>query len=136
MNGDGASDDLQPPVMPIQYSVNNIVRNIGIFANTIEGATNFGVFVQVACCGNANNTINDLSILGNTITGDFGNPQCLFYSVALWPPDCFRILHVPNREAVRHGPCTQRVLSPPPDVPGFYRFDRTTGDCSARRIRA
>jgi uncharacterized protein (TIGR03437 family) len=76
-NGDGASDDLKPPVMPIQYSVNNIVRNIGILANTIEGATNFGVFVQVACCGNANNTISDLSILGNTITGDFGNPVLL-----------------------------------------------------------
>jgi hypothetical protein len=36
--GDGASDDLHPPVLPIQYSENNIARNIGILSNTIEGA--------------------------------------------------------------------------------------------------
>ena len=76
-NGDGASDDLQPPVLPIQYSENNILRNISILSNTIEGATNFGIFVQVACCGNANNEISDLSILGNTMTGVFEHPVLL-----------------------------------------------------------
>jgi len=75
-NADGASDDLQPPVLPIQYSENNILRNISILSNTIEGATNFGIFVQAACCGNANNVITDLSILGNTMTG-FSNPVLL-----------------------------------------------------------
>jgi hypothetical protein len=68
-NGDGASDDQYPSLRPIQYSENNIARNIGIVSNTIEGATGFGIFAQVACCGNSNNAIENLSILGNTMTG-------------------------------------------------------------------
>ena len=67
--GDGASDDANPSLRPIQYSENNVARNIVILSNTIEGAVGWGIFVQVACCGNANNVISDLSILGNTITG-------------------------------------------------------------------
>ena len=35
-NGDGASDDQYPSLRPIQYSENNIARNIGILSNTIE----------------------------------------------------------------------------------------------------
>jgi hypothetical protein len=67
--GDAASDDANPNLRPIQYSENNIVRNIGILSNTIGEAGSFGIFAQAACCGNANNTIDHLSILGNTITG-------------------------------------------------------------------
>jgi len=67
--GDAASDDANPSLLPVQYSENNIVRNIGILSNTIEGAVGFGIFAQAACCGNANNTIDSLSILGNTMTG-------------------------------------------------------------------
>jgi hypothetical protein len=67
--GDGASDDLQPPVLPIQYSENNIARNIAILSNTIEGPFRNGIYAQGACCGNRYNTISGLSILGNTITG-------------------------------------------------------------------
>ncbi len=67
--GDGASDDLKPPVLPIQYSENNIARNIGILSNTIDGEVGIGIFAQAACCGNSNNTIDNLSILGNTMTG-------------------------------------------------------------------
>jgi hypothetical protein len=67
--GDAASDDANPSLLPIQYSENNIVRNIGILSNTIEGAVGFGIFAAAACCGNSNNTIDNLSILGNTMTG-------------------------------------------------------------------
>ena len=67
--GDAASDDANPSLLPVQYSENNIARNIGILSNTIEGAVGFGIFAQAACCGNANNTIDSLSILGNTMTG-------------------------------------------------------------------
>ena len=68
-SGDAASDDLFPSLRPIQYSENNIARNIGILSNTIEGAVGFGVAADAACCGNSNNTIDNLSILGNTMTG-------------------------------------------------------------------
>ena len=67
--GDAASDDANPALLPVQYSENNIARNIGILSNTIEGAGGFGVFAQAACCGNSNNLIDNLSILGNTTTG-------------------------------------------------------------------
>jgi uncharacterized protein (TIGR03437 family) len=67
VSGDGASDDKQPDLRPIQYSENNIARNIGILSNTITGTSSSGIDLQVACCGNRNNTISGLSILGNTI---------------------------------------------------------------------
>jgi uncharacterized protein (TIGR03437 family) len=65
--GDAASDDVDvdPSLRPIQYSENNIARNITILSNT----GGFPIFAQAACCGNANNTIDHLSILGNTLTG-------------------------------------------------------------------
>jgi len=71
--GDGASDDANPNLLPIQYSKNNIARNIGILSNTIEGTANIGIFAQVACCGNSDNVIDSLSILGNTMTGVYGD---------------------------------------------------------------
>ena len=72
-SGDAASDDAFPSLRPIQYSENNIIRNLSVLSNTIQGGANFGIELQVACCGNANNTITGLSILGNTIdAADYG----------------------------------------------------------------
>ena len=67
--GDGASDDKYPSLRPIQYSEDNIVRNIAILSNTIGESGNFGINAAAACCGNGNNTIDNLSIVGNTMTG-------------------------------------------------------------------
>jgi uncharacterized protein (TIGR03437 family) len=72
VNADAASDDLQPPVLPIQYSEGNIARNIGILSNTITGTSGAAIFVQEACCGNRNNVLSNLSIKGNTLTGVAG----------------------------------------------------------------
>ena len=79
VGGDAASDDGDPSLTPIQYSENNLISNLGILANTIEvtetasaalGIAAFGISVQESCCGNRNNTLTGLSILGNTITGN------------------------------------------------------------------
>jgi uncharacterized protein (TIGR03437 family) len=70
VSGDAASDDGYPSLLPIQYSENNIARNIGILSNTLNVDNGVGVEVQAACCGNGNNTIGNLSILGNTMTGN------------------------------------------------------------------
>jgi uncharacterized protein (TIGR03437 family) len=70
VSGDAASDDGYPSLRPIQYSENNIARNIGILSNTLNLADGVGIEAQAACCGNGNNTIGNLSILGNTITGN------------------------------------------------------------------
>ncbi len=75
-NADGGSDTSNPPVLPIQYSENNIIRNLSILSNTIDGPASRGIFVQGACCGNRNNTIDGLSILGNTITGATHSAFC------------------------------------------------------------
>jgi hypothetical protein len=69
VSGDAASDDQYPSLRPIQYSENNIARNIGILSNTLEGGVGLTIAVQASCCGNSNNTIDNLSILGNTLTG-------------------------------------------------------------------
>jgi hypothetical protein len=69
VSGDAASDDQYPSLQPIQYSQNNVLRNLSILSNTIAGPFGFGISAQAACCGNANNTIGNLSILGNTLTG-------------------------------------------------------------------
>jgi len=71
-NSDAASDDLQPPVFPIQYSEGNIARNISILSNQITGNPSVGIWVQEACCGNRNNVLGNLSIQGNTLTGVSG----------------------------------------------------------------
>ncbi len=78
VGGDGASDDMNPPVLPIQYSENNTITNLSILSNTIQeiapvpavtGIAGTGINQQGSCCGNRNNTISGLSILGNTISG-------------------------------------------------------------------
>lgn len=69
VSGDAASDFQFPSLLPIQYSENNILRNLSILSNTFAGPFGFGIYGQAACCGNADNTIANLSILGNTMTG-------------------------------------------------------------------
>jgi uncharacterized protein (TIGR03437 family) len=64
---DTPSDGFQLPV--IQYAENNIARNIGILANTIEGPTDSGIFVYAGSGTVRNDAIANLSILGNTLTG-------------------------------------------------------------------
>ncbi len=61
---DTPSDGFQLPVL--QYAENNIARNIGIIANTIEGA---GITLYAGSGTVRNDMIANLSILGNTVTG-------------------------------------------------------------------
>ncbi len=70
VSGDAASDDEYPSLRPIQYSENNIARNIGILSNTIDVINGIAVAIQAACCGNGKNTIGNLSILGNSMTSN------------------------------------------------------------------
>jgi uncharacterized protein (TIGR03437 family) len=70
VSGDAASDDQYPSLRPIQYSENDIARNIGILSNTINVINGIAVDIQAACCGNSNNTIGNLSILGNSMTSN------------------------------------------------------------------
>ncbi len=68
VSGDAASDDQFPSLRPIQYSENNIARNIGILSNTIDGAVGFGVFAGPAA-GTATTRSAISPSWGNTMTG-------------------------------------------------------------------
>jgi len=78
VGGDAASDDMTPPLLPIQYSENNATNDLSILSNTIQviaaaqqvtGIAGIGINLQESCCGNRYNTINGFSIQGNTISG-------------------------------------------------------------------
>ena len=68
--GDSPSDNS----LPTQYSENNIARNIGILANTIEGP-GVGISVYAASGTTMNDAISNVSILGNTVLNNAAIPN-------------------------------------------------------------
>lgn len=52
---------------PVQYSDNNLVKNVVIADNVIETASITGVSVSAANLGNRGNVIKEIKIVGNTI---------------------------------------------------------------------
>ena len=67
ISGDGASDYIDPDYDPIIYPEDNIIRNVDIIGNTIEGFDGRGIFLAGGCCGARNNTIENVIILNNQI---------------------------------------------------------------------
>ena len=66
-SGDGGSDYIDPGYEPITYPENNVLRNIDVIGNTIEGFAGRGVSIAGGCCGARNNTIENVNILSNQI---------------------------------------------------------------------
>ena len=69
---DTASDyeghvDYIPPGTTVEYSDDNLIQTTIIMGNSIDGAWN-GILVAAANMGNQNNILEDLKIVGNTIT--------------------------------------------------------------------
>lgn len=69
VNGDGATDFFDPNLRPIIYSDKNIMRNVAVLGNTVEGYSGQGIGMQGACCGSISNTTTDISIVGNVLHG-------------------------------------------------------------------
>jgi hypothetical protein len=67
ISGDGASDYIDPDYDPIIYPENNVIRNVDIIGNTIEGFDGRGITLLGGCCGARNNTIENVIILNNQI---------------------------------------------------------------------
>jgi hypothetical protein len=65
LSGDGASDFEDPNYEPIIYPEENIIRNIDIVGNSIEGFIAAGLIVGGGCCGARHNTIENVNIIGN-----------------------------------------------------------------------
>jgi len=66
--GDGSTEYVDPGYVPISYPENNIMRNIDIVGNTIEGFDRDGIFVLAGNWGARNNTIENVNILSNDIS--------------------------------------------------------------------
>ncbi|MBW2565132.1 MAG: hypothetical protein JRE29_14125 [Deltaproteobacteria bacterium] len=56
-----------PPGTTVEYSDDNLIQTTIIMGNSIDGAWN-GILVAAANMGNQNNILEDLKIVGNTIT--------------------------------------------------------------------
>jgi len=65
--GDGGTDYIDPDYQPIIYPQNNIMRDVNIIDNVIEGVDGRGIQVLAGCCGSHDNKIEELIILNNQI---------------------------------------------------------------------
>jgi hypothetical protein len=89
LTGDGGSDYIDPGYEPITYPEYNVLRNIDIIGNKIEGFDGRGIFIQGGCCGAKNNTIENVNILSNQIRSqipdvDFNVTSISVYSGGAW----------------------------------------------------
>ena len=87
--GDAGSDHIDPGYEPITYPEYNVLRNIDIIGNKIEGFDGRGIFIQGGCCGARNNTIENVNILSNQIRSqipdvDFNVTSISVYSGGAW----------------------------------------------------
>ncbi|OQB27307.1 MAG: hypothetical protein BWY10_01447 [Chloroflexi bacterium ADurb.Bin180] len=69
--GDGASSYGHPNANPVVYPDNNVIRDIWLTRNVLEGQGGQGVSISAGCCGARNNTIEGIYMLGNEIRGVF-----------------------------------------------------------------
>ncbi len=69
--GDGATSYGHPEADPVVYPERNIVRDIWLTGNLLEGQGGQGVSVSAGCCGARGNTIERIYILGNELRGFF-----------------------------------------------------------------
>jgi hypothetical protein len=67
ITGDGATDYIDPNIKPVIYPENNIITNVSILGNVLEGGGGSGIHILTGVCGAAKNTINNITIQGNTI---------------------------------------------------------------------
>lgn len=66
--GDAATDWQDPNFRPISYSENNLVRDVTVENNLIDGPGSGGIAVDLGCLGNRRNSIRDVLVRNNTIT--------------------------------------------------------------------
>jgi len=77
LTGDGASDYHDPSYVPVTYPENNVIRNVDIVGNTIEGFGFNGINLGGGNLGARANIIENVNILSNNINAvipDFDLP--------------------------------------------------------------
>ena len=65
ITGDAATDYIDPGYEPIIYPEYNVIRNVDIIGNRIEGFDGRGIQMMGGCCGARYNTIENVNILNN-----------------------------------------------------------------------
>lgn len=68
ITGDAASDYGDPSYQPIVYPEYNVIRNVDIVSNTVDGFDGHGIQMLGGCCGARYNTIENVKILKNQFT--------------------------------------------------------------------
>ena len=69
--GDGASSYANPNYKPVVYPENNVLQEIWLTGNVIEGQGGSGITITAGCCGTRHNKVQGLYLLGNEIRGFF-----------------------------------------------------------------
>jgi hypothetical protein len=69
--GDGATSYGHPETIPVIYPDDNIIRNVWLIKNVLEGSGRDGINVNAGCCGAQRNTIEGIHLLGNEVDGIF-----------------------------------------------------------------
>jgi hypothetical protein len=68
ITGDAASDYADPNYEPIVFPEYNVIRNVDIVSNTVDGFDGRGIQMIGGCCGARYNTIENVKIMNNQFT--------------------------------------------------------------------
>jgi hypothetical protein len=69
VNADGATSYTDPTYKPVTYPENNMLEDIWLTGNVIEGQGGNGINISSGCCGGRHNKIAGIYLIGNEIHG-------------------------------------------------------------------
>lgn len=81
--GDGASDYYDPDYLPVVYPNDNILRDVWISGNLIEGQGGYGIMVSTGDPGSERNHIERIYIVGNEFRPFFPESGILISAISL-----------------------------------------------------
>jgi len=84
VTGDGATDYMDPNFQPVVYPDYNIVQDIWISGNVIEGQGGWAVSLGTGDPGAQHNQVKNVYILGNTIAGFYPGSGFMNAAVSLY----------------------------------------------------
>jgi hypothetical protein len=81
--GDGASDYYDPDCQPVVYPNDNILRDVWISGNLIEGQGGYGIMVSTGDPGSERNQIEHIYLVGNEFRPFFPEAGILISAISL-----------------------------------------------------
>jgi hypothetical protein len=81
---DGATDYGHPQQTPVVYPDRNVLRNIWVEGNVIEGFGGQGISITTGTHGSQNNIIEQIYVLGNLLHGFYSGAGSAIAGISLW----------------------------------------------------